>query len=80
MSIIAYCEKQDDVMLFNANVSGKISTKIHGIKWGYDPIFIPDGDTKTYSQLKNKNIFSHRYLALKKFANWYVHKQQSSGR
>ncbi len=55
-SIIAYCEKKDDVMLFDAYVSGKISKKIHGTKWGYDPIFIPDGEKKTYSQLRDKNI------------------------
>lgn len=79
-SIIAYCEKGGDVMLFDANVRGKISKKIHGSKWGFDPIFIPEGQTLTYSQLKNKNIISHRYLALKKFANWYLHKKRSSDR
>ena len=78
LSVIAYCEEQDDVMLFDASISGKISKRIHGTKWGYDPIFIPDGEVKTYSQLKEKNIVSHRYLALKKFANWYLHKQRSS--
>ncbi|HXX05200.1 MAG TPA: RdgB/HAM1 family non-canonical purine NTP pyrophosphatase [Candidatus Bathyarchaeia archaeon] len=75
LSVIAYCEKQDDVMLFDASVSGMISKKTRGTKWGYDPIFIPEGETKTYSQLKQKNIVSHRYLALKKFANWYLHKK-----
>jgi XTP/dITP diphosphohydrolase len=78
-SIIAYCEKKGNVMFFDASVSGKISRKIHGSKWGYDPIFIPDGQTKTYSQLRNKNMISHRYLALKKFANWHLHMQKSSG-
>ncbi|MGC1709840.1 MAG: RdgB/HAM1 family non-canonical purine NTP pyrophosphatase [Nitrosotalea sp.] len=79
-SVIAYCEKKGDVVLFGANVRGKISEKIQGSKWGFDPIFIPEGQTLTYSQLKNKNITSHRYLALKKFANWYLHKKKSSGR
>ena len=80
LSVIAYCEKQDDVMLFDASVSGKISKRSYGTKWGYDPIFIPDGQVKTFSRLKEKNIISHRYLALKKFANWYLHRPQSSGR
>lgn len=79
-SIIAYCEKEGDVMLFDANVCGKISKKMQGSKWGFDPIFVPEGQTLTYSQLKNKNIISHRYLALKKFANWYLRKKKSSGR
>lgn len=78
-SIIAYCETEKYVMFFDANVCGKISRKIQGRKWGFDPIFVPEGQTLTYSQLKNKNIISHRYLALKKFANWYLRKKKSSG-
>src|SRR5579863_5223712 len=64
-SIIAYCEKEENVVLFGADVQGKISKKIQGSKWGFDPIFIPEGQTLPYSQIKNKNIISHRYLALK---------------
>lgn len=79
-SVIAYCERNRNVVLFDAKVEGKISRKPAGSKWGYDPIFIPYGQTKTYAQLKNKNLFSHRYLSLKKFANWYLHKLESSGR
>lgn len=77
-SVIAYCEKKQDVVLFNATVRGKISRKPRGEKWGYDPIFIPENENKTYAQLSHKNSISHRYLALKKFANWYLHKQGSS--
>lgn len=78
-SIIAYCEKEENVVLFGADVHGKISKKIQGSKWGFDPIFVPEGQTLAYSQIKNKNIISHRYLALKKFANWYLHKKKSNG-
>ena len=77
-SVIAYCEKKQDIVLFNATVRGKISLKPRGKKWGYDPIFIPEGQNKTYAQLHHKNSVSHRYLALKKFANWYLHKQGSN--
>ena len=79
-SVIAYCDKKDDVLLFKAEVKGTISQKPIGKKWGYDPIFVPDGQTKTYSQIKEKNLISHRYLAIKKFANWYLHKQGSNDR
>ncbi|MEK6877287.1 MAG: RdgB/HAM1 family non-canonical purine NTP pyrophosphatase [Thermoproteota archaeon] len=79
-SVIAYCEKKDDVQLFKATVNGKISKKQTGKKWGYDPIFIPEGQTKTYAQLEEKNLVSHRYLAIKKFANWYLHRQESNDR
>jgi inosine/xanthosine triphosphate pyrophosphatase family protein len=38
-------------MLFKAVVDGKISRKLRGTKCGYDPIFIPDGQKRTYAQL-----------------------------
>ena len=79
-SVIAFCDKKDDVRLFKSEVKGKISQKPIGKKWGYDPIFVPDGQTKTYAQIKEKNLVSHRYLAIKKFANWYLHKQESNDR
>lgn len=78
-SVIAYCEKKDDIQLFKAEVDGKISQKLTGRKWGYDPIFIPVGQTKTYAYLE-KNLVSHRYLAMKKFANWYLHRRELNDR
>lgn len=78
-SVLAFCEKKDDVQLFKAEVKGKISQKLKGKKWGYDPIFIPEGQTKTYAHLE-KNVVSHRYLAMKKFANWYLHRQELNDR
>jgi len=78
-SIIAYCERDGDVHLFSADVSGSISKKEHGKRWGFDPIFIPSGRNKTYSQLKEKNQISHRYMTLKNFDNWYLNKKKSSG-
>lgn len=79
-SVIAYCAKKEDAVLFQAGVQGKISKKIQGKRWGYDPIFIPRGEALAYSKLKNKNLVSHRYRALEKFARWYARRQVSSGR
>jgi len=75
-SIIAYCEKKGNVHLFSADVKGIISQKEHGLRWGFDPIFIPHEKNQTYSQLVDKNEISHRYMALKKFANWYLNKKE----
>ncbi len=77
-SVIAYCEREGDVRLFSEDALGKISKKEIGRKWGFDPIFIPRGQNKTYSKLEEKNIISHRYLALRKFANWYLPKSLSN--
>jgi len=76
-SIIAFCDKKNQSTLFGAKVSGKISKKIKGKGWGYDPIFLPANKKNTYAMLKNKNEISHRYLALKKFSNWFENKQGS---
>ncbi|HJU12915.1 MAG TPA: RdgB/HAM1 family non-canonical purine NTP pyrophosphatase [Candidatus Nitrosotalea sp.] len=78
-SIIAYCEKNHDVMVFEARVKGKISRKLQGRRWGFDPIFIPEGRSKTYSQISDKNSVSHRFRALEKFASWYLRRLQSTG-
>ncbi|HZS74196.1 MAG TPA: non-canonical purine NTP pyrophosphatase [Candidatus Nitrosotalea sp.] len=77
-SVIAYCERSGVVHLFGASVSGTISRKKYGTKWGFDPIFIPRGKNKPYSKLAEKNQISHRYLALEKFSNWYLNKKKSN--
>lgn len=78
-SVIAYCERKDDVHIFSSDVKGTISKKEQGERWGFDPIFIPSGKKQTYSQLAEKNQISHRYMALKKFANWYLNKRELLG-
>lgn len=78
-SVIAYCGARDRVMLFSSNVRGRIAGREKGSRWGYDPIFIPEGHSLTYSQIPDKNLISHRYLALRKFANWYLHTRKSVG-
>ena len=41
--------------------------------FGYDAIFIPDGSSKTFAEMtiEEKNGFSHRANAVRKFAEWY---------
>ena len=73
-SVVAYCDNKYGVMLFDAKVEGKISRTAKGKGWGYDPIFIPQGQSKTFAMLSNKNEVSHRYKALKKFSNWFTNK------
>jgi XTP/dITP diphosphohydrolase len=61
---------------FESKVAGTISKNIQGEGWGYDPIFVPENQTKTYAELAEKNKLSHRYESLKKFADWFNNKQE----
>ena len=79
VSIIAYCDSDCDVKLFESSIPGKISSIIEKGGWGYDPIFIPDGESKTYANVSDKDKFSHRSAALTKFSNWFLDKQKYSG-
>ena len=74
VAIIAYYNGVDDVKLFESSIPGKISSIIEQGGWGYDPIFIPDGESKTYANVSDKDKFSHRSAALKKFSDWFMHK------
>lgn len=69
-SVIAYCDGKKPI-LFQGVIKGMVSKRQRGKGWGYDPIFIPRGRTKTYAELDDKNILSHRYRALRKFTHWY---------
>lgn len=60
---------------FNGIIKGKISDKIKGSEgFGYDPIFIPDGHDKTFSEmnLDEKNLISHRSIAINKLNKFLI--------
>jgi len=75
-AIIAFCDSSNEPTLFESSVAGTISKNIQDGGWGYDPIFIPEKQNKTYAELTNKNKLSHRYESLKKFASWFNSKQE----
>jgi len=76
VAIIAFCDSSNEPTLFESRVAGTISKNIQDGGWGYDPIFIPEKQNKTYAELTNKNKLSHRYESLKKFASWFNSKQE----
>ena len=58
---------------FTGKFKGSITTKVIGKNgFGYDPLFIPDGFSKTVSEIgaETKNKISHRGRALKKLNEW----------
>jgi len=76
VAIIAFCDSSNEPTLFESRVAGTISKNIQDGGWGYDPIFIPEKQNKTYAELTNKNKLSHRYESLKKFAIWFNSKRE----
>lgn len=61
-------------VLFEGIVTGQIATERHygDGGFGYDPIFVPDGYTETFSQMSPecKNLISHRGRAVRKLADY----------
>jgi XTP/dITP diphosphohydrolase len=78
-SIIAYCDGQTlcTPLSFHGEVQGKIASaerKEEGKSgFGFDPIFQPSGSAKTFAEMTigEKNGYSHRAMAIRKFAEWY---------
>ena len=66
---LSYKNTDDKIISVEGKIYGKISRKILGKKgFGYDPIFIPTNNKKTFGQMnKSKKIkIDHRFIAFKK--------------
>jgi XTP/dITP diphosphohydrolase len=71
--VIGYFHPDDGMQFFFGDVAGTIAIKPRGEqKFGWDPIFIPDGSNKTYGEmaLEEKNHTSMRRKAAKDFAKY----------
>ncbi|MHA1991004.1 MAG: RdgB/HAM1 family non-canonical purine NTP pyrophosphatase [Candidatus Hodarchaeales archaeon] len=76
-SVIAYRDKNNEIMLFSGEIHGEISHELKGTVWGFDPIFIPhskefNSNFLTFAKMdmKSKNSISHRAIALDKLGNF----------
>ena len=81
-SVIAYCDEETcEPECFCGESKGEITTverKEQGKSgFGFDPIFQPAGSKKTFAEMtiEEKNGYSHRANAIRKFAEWYKQKQ-----
>ena len=66
---------ESEHIIFEGKISGTISNLPLGKNgFGYDPIFIPNGQNKTYGQMtqKQKNALSHRSLAINKLLGFLI--------
>ncbi len=75
-AVIAFSSPEEQPTCFHGKVKGKISLEERGTSgFGYDPIFEPlKGEGRTFAEMttEEKNQFSHRAEALRKFAEWYA--------
>jgi XTP/dITP diphosphohydrolase len=78
-SAISYCESKTTLRIFSGKVCGSITTKPKGSQgFGFDPIFTPErGNGRTFAEIPTveKNKYSHRAKAMRKFLKWYVQKK-----
>ncbi len=75
-SVVAfYSPQRASPKCFHGKVEGKITLEERGNQgFGFDPVFEPKGGVgKTFAEITTteKNKFSHRAQALRKFAAWY---------
>lgn len=75
-SVVAYLSEELDMPIcFKGEVLGEITEEVRKGRsgFGFDPIFKPSGSEKTFAEmnLDEKNKYSHRAKALRKFAKWY---------
>lgn len=69
--VIGYCRPGEKAHLFAGEVEGGISPQSRGnAGFGYDPIFAVRGRAFGEMADDEKNMLSHRYRALMKFAEW----------
>jgi XTP/dITP diphosphohydrolase len=79
-SVISYCDVQTlcHPQSFHGEVHGGITTAERHEQgksgFGFDPIFQPKDSPKTFAEMTiaEKNGYSHRADALRKFAEWYI--------
>ncbi len=72
---LAFASPWDSSQEFSGKVDGTISHKPTGKQgFGFDPIFIPRGARKTFAQggTEYKDKYSHRAIAFRKLALWYI--------
>lgn len=77
--VIAMVSRDEDIRYFSGRLYGNISYEERGENgFGYDSIFIPEGDTRTLAEYspEEKNAISHRKKAIEQLIG-YLGKDQA---
>ena len=75
--VIVLAEHGEVLAHFNGAVEGRMIRELQGQGgFGYDPLFVPNGYEKTFSELGEdvKNGLSHRARAMEKVVTWLASK------
>lgn len=73
-TIIGYAKNATAVLFFEGSIRGKIVAPKGGYNFGYDPIFVPRGKTRTLSEMKARGDFlsSPRGIAILKLKKYLL--------
>jgi len=75
VTIVCFTENGSDFTCFKGEVVGRLTERVHDAEKDvlpYEKIFVPEGRNCTMSSISRaeKNTFSHRFRATKKFGEW----------
>lgn len=73
-TVIGYASSRDDIHYFEGVVTGRVVKPEPGAPFGWDPIFLADGETKRFGDMTiaEKNLISPRGLAVKKLKEFWI--------
>jgi XTP/dITP diphosphohydrolase len=80
--VIAHVDSDGTEHLFEGTTTGTVaSTPAGSGGFGYDPLFVPDGDTRTMAELSDaeKDAISHRGRAARAFEAWLGSERSKNG-
>ncbi len=73
ITAISLTLKKNHHVIFLGKINGTVTLEPRGSNgFGYDPIFIPDNNIKTFAEmnLEEKNVISHRKIAITKLKSF----------
>ncbi|HET8755972.1 MAG TPA: RdgB/HAM1 family non-canonical purine NTP pyrophosphatase [Solirubrobacteraceae bacterium] len=73
--VIAHVDPDGSEHLFEGTTCGTVASAPAGSGgFGYDPLFVPDGETRTMAELSDaeKDAISHRGRAARAFEDWLI--------
>lgn len=72
VALVGFADSENNISFFEGIVDGSVVAPRGEKRFGWDPIFQPQGQIKTFSEMttEEKNEISHRRLALEKLKNY----------